>query len=46
MRMFIASLLVHRFPYSVVYEVIGDVVHVIAVAHSSRLPGYWYDRVS
>ena len=34
------------FPYSVVYRVLasGD-VQVIAVAHASREPGYWRDRV-
>ena len=29
------------FPYSVVYEVIDDVVTVVAVAHGRRDPGYW-----
>lgn len=29
-----------RFPHSVVYEVRGDVLRVIAVAHQSRRPGY------
>ena len=35
-----------RYPYSVVYRVAtsGD-VQVIAVAHASREPGYWRDRV-
>ena len=35
------------FPYSLIYRVLasGD-VQVIAVAHASREPGYWRDRVS
>ncbi len=34
-----------RFPYSVVYQVQPGQVSVIAVAHSSRSPGYWQGRV-
>lgn len=33
-----------RFPYSVVYEVRGEVLRIIAVAHQSRRPGYWSGR--
>jgi plasmid stabilization system protein ParE len=35
-----------RYPYSVIYRVddAGDVL-VVAVAHASREPGYWQDRV-
>jgi plasmid stabilization system protein ParE len=36
--------LLHRFPYSVVYQVHESRIHIIAVAHASRLPGYWQDR--
>ena len=36
--------LVHRFPYGVIYRVDVDVVVVIAVAHTSRKPGYWRGR--
>ncbi|MCI0702172.1 MAG: type II toxin-antitoxin system RelE/ParE family toxin [Planctomycetia bacterium] len=34
-----------RYPYSVIYRVepSGDVL-VVAVAHTSREPGYWQDR--
>jgi plasmid stabilization system protein ParE len=35
---------VRRFPYSVVYRPLDDCLYVIAVAHSSRSPGYWRDR--
>ena len=33
-----------RFPYIVVYQVRDDQTLVVAVAHSSREPGYWEDR--
>lgn len=33
-----------RFPYVVVYEVRDDETLIIAVAHTSREPGYWEDR--
>jgi toxin ParE1/3/4 len=39
-------ILVSRYPYSVVYRIKQECVHVVAVAHSSRAPGYWQDRVS
>ncbi|HSV55138.1 MAG TPA: type II toxin-antitoxin system RelE/ParE family toxin [Burkholderiaceae bacterium] len=31
----------HRFPYSVVYEVLGSTVTILAVTHHRRMPGYW-----
>jgi hypothetical protein len=30
-----------RYPYSLYFEVVGDTVNVLAVAHNRRLPGYW-----
>lgn len=36
--------MLRRFPYSIVYQVQPDGVHVAAVAHSSRSPGYWLGR--
>ncbi len=36
--------LLGRFPYSVVYSVQMPDIFVIAVAHSSRAPGYWQGR--
>lgn len=36
--------LVRRFPYLIVYRVEGDFLHVLAVAHTSKKPGYWEDR--
>ena len=38
--------LTKTFPYSVIYSVQGETVFIIAVAHGSREPGYWKDRVS
>lgn len=37
----IRSVKVKRFPYRVMYVVVGDAVDVIAVAHAKRRPGYW-----
>ena len=34
-----------RFPHSVVYEVMPDRVFIWAVAHTSRRPGYWRERL-
>ena len=35
------------FSYHVVYwhDELGDSVHIIAIAHASRDPGYWRDRL-
>jgi toxin ParE1/3/4 len=33
-----------KFPFYVVYRVVGDVIQVIAVAHGRRRPGYWKTR--
>ncbi len=37
--------LTNRFPYGVVYQVEADEVRIIAIAHQSRKPGYWSDRL-
>ncbi len=37
-------LLLHRFPFSVVYRVEVQCVKVIAVAHAHRRPRYWLSR--
>lgn len=34
-------LLMRRFPYWVIYTLADDQVRILAVAHSSRRPGYW-----
>jgi len=31
----------HRFPYTVVYQVTERTVTILAVAHHRRLPNYW-----
>lgn len=33
-----------RFPYTLVYRLEGDVIHVIALMHQSRTPDYWRGR--
>ncbi len=33
-------------PYSIIYEELADCVHVLAIMHNSREPGYWKNRVS
>ena len=33
-----------RFPFSIGFQVHGDTVRVVTVAHASRRPGYWRDR--
>ena len=36
--------LLRRFPYSIIYQVAGEEVRVVAVAHHRRRPGYWTHR--
>ena len=36
---------VKRFPFVLLYRVDGDTVEIIAVAHQSRRPGYWFKRL-
>lgn len=38
------ELRVQGFPYKVVYRIRENDIYVIAVAHTSRRPGYWKDR--
>ena len=38
------ELRVPRFPYRIVYRIREDDIYVIAVAHTSRRPGYWRGR--
>ena len=37
--------LVHRFPYVILYRIESARLHVLAIAHTSRKPGYWNDRL-
>lgn len=36
--------LLKRFPYTVIYSVEADRIHVFAVKHHRREPSYWTDR--
>jgi hypothetical protein len=38
-------ILLHRFPFSIIYSVEMDVILVVAIAHHGRRPGYWQSRV-
>jgi plasmid stabilization system protein ParE len=41
----IRRLILPRFPYSLLYRVLGeDQVRILAVAHHKRRPQYWSDR--
>ena len=37
--------LVPRFPYYVPFQIVGDEILVVAVAHGSRKPNYWRGRL-
>ena len=37
--------LLHRFPYIVVFRETSTALQVIAIAHGRRKPGYWRDRI-
>ena len=38
---------VERFPFHVVFwhDEVNDCLHVLAIAHANREPGYWRDRI-
>jgi toxin ParE1/3/4 len=38
-------LVLHRFPFSIIYLDDPDVLSIVAVAHSKRKPGYWKTRL-
>lgn len=40
----IRRVLMKRFPYSVIYELLPNEVHVLAVAHERQRPNYWLKR--
>lgn len=42
----IRRVLLHRFPFAVVYEILPDQVVILAVAHTSRRPNYWLHRTT
>ena len=37
--------LTKRFPYSIIYQVLDEAILIVAVAHQSRKPGYWKNRL-
>jgi plasmid stabilization system protein ParE len=37
-------LVTRRFPFSVIYAIVGEQIRILAVAHHSRHPGYWRGR--
>jgi toxin ParE1/3/4 len=40
----IRRLTLPKFPYSLLYRVLGEQLRVLAVAHHKRKPQYWVDR--
>jgi len=38
------QMMVHRFPYSIVYRRDAEFLLILAVAHQRRRPGYWRHR--
>ncbi|MFA7173448.1 MAG: type II toxin-antitoxin system RelE/ParE family toxin [Kiritimatiellia bacterium] len=37
--------MLNRFPYGVIYQMQHNTIHIIAVGHLNRRPGYWRNRV-
>jgi plasmid stabilization system protein ParE len=35
---------IRRYPYGLVYRIVGQTVFVVAIAHDRQLPGFWRDR--
>jgi plasmid stabilization system protein ParE len=38
-------LVLHKYPFSVVFRELQDEIQIIAVAHAKRRPGYWQKRL-
>lgn len=36
--------LLARFPFTIVYRLVGDAIEVVAVMHQRQRPGYWRRR--
>ena len=43
---YLRRLLLHRFPFSLIYSMEPSGILIVAVAHQSRQPGYWRERLS
>ena len=37
-------IILRKFPYSLIYEIVDEEVVILAVAHGRRKPYYWRDR--
>ncbi len=37
--------LVNRFPFAVIYQIRESEIFIVAIAHLSRKPGYWKERL-
>ena len=35
----------HRFPFNLIYSVEAEAIVIVAVAHQRRRPGYWKSRI-
>lgn len=40
------SILLHRFPFNLIYSLESDGILIVSVAHHRRRPGYWRSRTS
>ena len=40
----VRRLVLPRFPYVIVFEVIDEIINVWSIGHSQRKPGYWSSR--
>lgn len=41
----IRRLVLAKFPFNLIYEIDGDVILILAVAHQRRRPHYWRERL-
>jgi toxin ParE1/3/4 len=41
----IREVLVRNYRYKVIYRLFGDIIEIVAVAHTSRRPRYWQKRL-
>ena len=44
-RLRVRRRLTNRFPFAVFYLDMRETIHVLAIAHCHRRPGYWRDRL-
>lgn len=38
-------ILLHRFPFSIIYAEERDEIAIVSIAHQRRRPGYWQSRI-